>query len=180
MTKLELDISNLPPKQGSWLRCFRLALTIDKRTSCRTSIVIQTTNQKKYLFPLSQSLYWRPSADQKARTLGTRLTVARTQTHFRLLLQRQSEIRLRSQAIGWRAKDLTLPPPPGIPGGVRHHPQRLLGKKVESLMLPFNLVPRVLWLFGQRMGLSLVPTCAISISISLRRSHMCSEISTRK
>ena len=72
MTKLELDISNLPPKQGSWLRCFRLALTIDKRTSCRTSIVIQTTNPKKYLFPLSQSLYWRPSADQKARGLWVR------------------------------------------------------------------------------------------------------------
>ena len=72
MAKLELDISNLPPKEENWLRCFRLALTIDKRTSCRTSIVIQTTNPKKYLFPFSQSLYWRPSADQKARGLWVR------------------------------------------------------------------------------------------------------------
>ena len=33
---------------------------------------MQTTNQKNYLFPLSQSLYWCPSADQKARGLGVR------------------------------------------------------------------------------------------------------------
>ena len=31
---------------------------------------MQTTNQKNYLFPLSQSLFWRPSADQKARDSG--------------------------------------------------------------------------------------------------------------
>ena len=44
----------------------------EQRTSYRSSIVMQMTNQKNYIFPLSQRLYWRPPADQKARRLWVR------------------------------------------------------------------------------------------------------------
>ena len=59
-----------PCKEKKFVVGFALITLLYRLTSCRYSVVMQMTNQNKYLIPLSQSLSWRSTSGQKAEGFG--------------------------------------------------------------------------------------------------------------
>ena len=131
---------------------------------------LQGSQSKTLDFFEFPSLYWRPPADQKARGLwvrdwfasnlvprvlwlfGQRVGASRDSGVLEFSYRKISAVKQWKSLQGSQSKNLDIFEFPRVSTGA--HP---LTKKTEdsgTRLESSNLVPRVLWLFGQRMGAS--------------------------